>query len=255
MGRVHANRVGVAVVQARRAQLRLLLLLDGLLVLVLLLLRDRVRARHVVAPRHQRLPQEQRLRRRQLPRHEHDDLSKREHALLRPQELHVLPERRVAPPKDIAELVEPVAHVRAPRARRVASFVCPSFICISGRPGAASGAASAAGAADVPAHHEVAAVPPEELLEAPEGFRLVRNGVQETRGDLVHPLAIPNRRVEERVGSEDVCQPIGLRGAPRGSMLRRDGLDGLQSRELAVGRAVRVASAAGRRRRRRRRRR
>ena len=38
MGRVHANRVGVAVVQARRAQLRLLLLLDGLLVLVLLLL-------------------------------------------------------------------------------------------------------------------------------------------------------------------------------------------------------------------------
>ena len=82
----------------------------------------------------------------------------------------------------------------------------------------------------MPAHHEVAPVPPEELLEAPEGFRLVRNGVQEMRGDLVHPLAVPNRGVEERVGLEDVCQPIGLRGAPRGLVRRRDGLDGLQPR-------------------------
>ena len=58
----------------------------------------------------------------------------------------------------------------------------------------------------------------EERGETPERLGLVRDVVEEARGDFVHPLAVANLGVVQRVRGQRRGESLRLRGLPRGTI-------------------------------------
>ena len=121
----------------------------------------------------------------------------------------MFPHRRVASSEDVGEARQRVSHGAGARASvRTRPRPRPRPRTETGRLHARDGRGE----------DEMRAESAEERGETPERLGLVRDVVEEARGDFVHPLAVANLGVVQRVRGQRRGESLRLRGLPRGTI-------------------------------------